>query len=66
MKKRGLVYKKELFAGIIWEDDQGYHFKYDNSYLSNPKYGEISKTLPLREEIYDNENMIPFFDVRQK
>ena len=60
--KKGLVYKKEVLAGVIWENETGYHFQYDKLYLTNPKYGEISKTLPLRKEVYDNENMIPFFD----
>lgn len=60
--KKGLVYKKEKLAGVIGEDENGYYFQYDKLYLENPKYGEISKTLPLRKEIYNNENMIPFFD----
>jgi len=62
MSKKGLVYKKEKLAGVIWENESGYHFQYDKLYLKSPKYGEISRTLPLRKEIYDNENMIPFFD----
>lgn len=62
MSKKGLVYKKEILAGIIWEDENGYHFKYDKKYLTSPKYGGISKTLPLRNKVYDSENMIPFFD----
>ena len=60
--KKGLVYKKEKRAGILWEDENGYHFQYHKSYLDNPIYGEISKTLPLRETAYYEENMIPFFD----
>jgi len=60
--KKGLVYKKEKLAGTIWEDENGYHFQYDKSYLSNPKHGGISRTLPLRAEAYDSENMIAFFD----
>ena len=60
--KKGFVYKKEILAGIIWEDEEGYHFQYDKSYLAKPKNGEVSKTLPLREKEYKNENMIPFFD----
>ena len=62
MSKKGLVYKKEILAGVIWENENGYHFQYDKLYLENPKYGGISKTLPLRAEVYDSENMIPFFD----
>ncbi len=60
--KKGFVYKKNLLAGIIWEDETGYHFKYDKLYLKLPKYGAISKTLPLRKETYSSENMMPFFD----
>lgn len=60
--KKGKVYKKDKLAGEIWEDEIGYHFKYLNSYLKDPIYGSISKTLPLREESYDGEYMIPFFD----
>lgn len=60
--KKGLVYKKDKLSGTIWEDERGYHFQYDKLYLINPVYGEISKTLPLREEVYVENNMIPFFD----
>jgi serine/threonine-protein kinase HipA len=60
--KKGNVYKKEKFAGVIWEDENGCHFQYDESYLKNPVYGDISKTLPLRKEEFRHENIIPFFD----
>lgn len=60
--KKALVYKKEMLAGKIWENETGYHFQYNKLYLTNPTYGEISKTLPLRKKVYDYENMIPFFD----
>ncbi len=36
--KKGLVYKKDLFSGTIWEDENGYHFKYDNDYLEHKIY----------------------------
>ena len=60
--KKGLVYKKDKLSGRIWEDEDGYHFQYEKSYLSNPIFGEVSKTLPLREDSYYSKNMIPFFD----
>lgn len=60
--KTGLVYKKDLLAGKIWENDEGYFFQYEKQYLNNPKYGPVSKTLPIREEFYTDNNMIPFFD----
>jgi serine/threonine-protein kinase HipA len=60
--KKGLVYKKEKLVGMIWEDENGYAFQYDKEYLSNPFYGEVSKTLPIREEVFISNEMIPFFD----
>jgi len=60
--KKGLVYKKEKLAGEIWEDENGCHFQYDRLYLKNPIYGEISKTLPLRVQVYSENHMIAFFD----
>lgn len=60
--KKGLVYKKDRFAGIVWEDENGYFFQYDKDYLLSPIYGEVSRTLPLRAEAYADENMLPFFD----
>ena len=60
--KKGTVYKKDILAGVIWEDENGFHFQYNKLYLANPKYGDVSKTLPLRKEVYDDENMIAFFD----
>ena len=62
MPKKGLVYKKDSLVGTIWEDETGYHFQYNTSYLNNPIYGAVSKTLPLRENVYSENNMIPFFD----
>jgi serine/threonine-protein kinase HipA len=60
--KKGLVYKKDKLAGMIWEDENGYSFQYLKDYLKNPVHGEVSKTLPLRAEIFNEKNMLPFFD----
>jgi len=60
--KRGLVYKKDKLAGIVWEDDNGYSFHYIEDYLKTPEYGAVSKTLPLRKDVFTDKNMIPFFD----
>ena len=60
--QKGLVYKKDKLAGIMWEDEEGYYFQYNEAYLRNPVYGEVSKTLPLRSETFTDKNMLPFFD----
>ena len=60
--KKGFVYKKKIFAGIVWEDENGYNFQYTQSYLKDPEYGVVSRTLPIRKEVFTSTNMLPFFD----
>jgi serine/threonine-protein kinase HipA len=60
--KKGLVYKKDTLAGTLLEDENGYSFQYNEAYLQNPIYGAVSRTLPLREEVFIDKNMLPFFD----
>jgi serine/threonine-protein kinase HipA len=62
MSKKGRVYFKDKFAGIITENDNGYAFYYDVSYLNDPEARAISLTMPLRKESYESSTMIPFFD----
>ena len=62
MQRSGSVFYKELFAGIVWQDDDGYGFKYDIDYLNNPFATSVSLTLPLRSEPFLSKTMIPFFD----
>ena len=61
MNRQGKVFVNEIFAGIVFQDDEGYGFKYDKNYLE--KYLEpVSLTLPLRENAYRSKTMLPFFD----
>lgn len=60
--RKGKVFIKSTLAGIVWEDENGFGFQYDKTYLDNPLYGEISKTLPLRKAPYIDKNILPFFD----
>ncbi|MFN5983581.1 MAG: HipA N-terminal domain-containing protein [Fluviicola sp.] len=60
--KKGIVLKKESEIGRIWEDENGFHFQYNETYLIYPKYGEVSRTLPLRNEVYSDKTILPFFD----
>ena len=60
--KKGIVYKKDVKAGIVWEDENGFGFQYNNSYLKNPKYGSVSRTLPLREKEFTDQTILSFFD----
>lgn len=64
--KEGVVFKKDKQCGRIWEDENGINFQYDEAYLEshvqNAGYWAVSRTLPLRKEVFTERSMIPFFD----
>lgn len=60
--KQGNVYFKQIPAGIIREDENGYMFQYDTDYLQRKDAQPISLTLPLRKEPYVSQILFPFFD----
>ena len=49
-------------AGWLTEDENGYHFKYDTSYLNSPSLDPISLTLSLQEKPFTSKILFPFFD----
>lgn len=56
------VYMHNDRAGSLVENEDGYTFKYDQEYLSNPAAKAISLTLPLNETAFKSKTMFPFFD----
>jgi serine/threonine-protein kinase HipA len=62
MSRSGKVFYKDLYAGIIREDENGYSFKYDEGFLMNPEARPISLALPLKPEACQNKVLFPFFD----
>ena len=60
--KQGNVYFKNVHAGIIREDEDGFTFQYAPEYLRREDAQPVSLTLPLREEPYVSQVMFPFFD----
>ncbi|MFN8349083.1 MAG: HipA N-terminal domain-containing protein [Spirosomataceae bacterium] len=61
MSRAGRVYYQEYLAGIIREDEDGYVFIYDASYLKK-MHPPVSLTLPLQEAAYQSKTLFPFFD----
>ena len=61
MKQAG-IYLNEIFCGILTEDEEGYHFAYDAGYLADPAAAPLSPTMPLTEQPYEKEVMLPVFD----
>ncbi|MEJ5262605.1 MAG: HipA N-terminal domain-containing protein [Ignavibacterium sp.] len=60
--RRGKVFYKDEFAGIIEETSNGVSFTYDKDYLKKENAKPVSLTMPLREEAYEDKVMLPFFD----
>jgi serine/threonine-protein kinase HipA len=49
-------------AGWLWQDENGYHFVYDEWYRTVLDAEPISKTMPIRETPYTSKVLFPFFD----
>ena len=61
MRQARILYR-DLVAGLLVEDENGYTFTYDAAYLSSATAEPISLTLPLTAEPYKSNVMFPFFD----
>jgi serine/threonine-protein kinase HipA len=62
MNRSGKVFYKDLYCGIIYENDQGYFFQYDEKYLLEKEAKAVSLTLPLNESAYHSKTLFAFFD----
>ena len=61
MKKAG-IYVNDLYCGVLTEDEEGFHFAYDEAYFAQPNAIPVSPTMPLTVQQYDKEMMFPVFD----
>jgi len=60
-KRQGIVYNRNIKAGILERFGAGYRFSYFPEYLSRPDAEAVSLTLPLRKEPFESERMFPYF-----
>lgn len=60
--QKAKVYMKNEWAGTLIEDENGYHFQYEQSYLNNSNAEAVSLTLPLTDKPYQSNILFPFFD----
>lgn len=56
------VFIHDRLAGLLTEDENGYHFMYDESYLKCSDSEPISVTFPLSNDQYNSNVLFPFFD----
>ncbi|MBP6335112.1 MAG: HipA N-terminal domain-containing protein [Bacteroidia bacterium] len=61
MRKAEIRYNNQK-AGMLIQDDSGYHFYYSSNYLQSNNPEPISLTLPLQEAPYESKTLFPFFD----
>lgn len=62
MNRSGKVFLKNVFCGLIYENEEGYFFQYDDSYLKSENACAISLTLPLTHLVYSSKTLFPYFD----
>ena len=60
--KKGKVYLHDCYAGLLTEDENGFTFIYDPSFLQSDQAEAISLTLPLTDKPYHATVLFPFFD----
>ncbi|NMA73843.1 MAG: phosphatidylinositol kinase [Bacteroidales bacterium] len=60
--KQAEIFMYDKLAGILTEDENGFTFQYDSSYLNDSGSEAISLTMPLKNKPYHNKVLFPFFD----
>ena len=60
--RKGSVFVRGRFAGMLRETDAGYEFVYDREYLDGSHPLAVNLTLPLSEEPFFSPVLFPFFD----
>ena len=60
--RRASVYMHDRWAGVLVEDEEGYHFHYRDEYLKEKEAEAVSLTLPLKEGVFHSQILFPFFD----
>lgn len=59
--RKAIVYKYDIPAGVLTEEDDCYTFKYEDSYLSDSSNSSVSLTLPKSQKEYKSKFLFPAF-----
>ena len=60
--RKAKIYMHDLWAGTLTEDENGYHFQYEQEYLTTESAEPVSLTLPLTGKTTTRNTLFPFFD----
>lgn len=62
MRKANIIYNNTL-SGMLTETDEGeYLFQYDQKYIEEYPTQFITFTMPVRQEVYRDKRLFPFFE----
>lgn len=53
---------RDTTAGWLSQDENGYHFVYEEAYLKTENPEPVSLTLPVQEAPFTSKTLFPFFD----
>ncbi|SEA66049.1 serine/threonine-protein kinase HipA [Segatella bryantii] len=56
MKQAG-IYVNDNYCGLLTEDEEGFHFAYDEEYLARQDAAPVSPTMPLTKQQQDLTKM---------
>jgi len=60
MKLR-VIYKGKFIAGLLWRDEQGYHFEYEDEFLLNETTFPISVNMPKSQKRFKSDKLFANF-----
>ncbi len=60
--RQAKIFVDDMLAGLLSENEEGYFFQYENTYLEGMAKKPVSLTLPLQKEPFKAEYLFPFFD----
>ncbi|MFZ4523194.1 MAG: HipA N-terminal domain-containing protein [Bacteroidales bacterium] len=60
MKLR-VIYKGKYNAGVLWRDGHGYHFEYNDAFISNENTFPISVNMPKSQKRYSSNRLFANF-----
>lgn len=60
MKLR-VIYKRKYKAGVLWRDEYGYHFEYEDEFISNENTYSISVNMPKSQKRFNSNKLFANF-----
>jgi serine/threonine-protein kinase HipA len=60
--RKAVIKIEDQLAGWLTQDEEGYHFVYNQTYAAQPNVRPVSLTLPIQEAAFNSNVLFPFFD----